>query len=113
MSNRVCLDYFTKCGCLYTGDFEANGSQKWTSLKAHYRKYWGNIGLMQLPHHGSKHNFNRGIAMMNAIFFVCAGYRNAHGHPHDSVVSFMQLTGKPFYWVNEESISCLKFEIDC
>jgi len=113
ISDKASWDDFFKCGCLYTGDFDANGSKKWTSLKERYKDYWNNIGLMQLPHHGSRYSFNREIAMMNAIFFVCAGYRNAYGHPHDSVVNFMQLTGNPFYWVNEEPISCLEFEIDC
>ena len=45
-------------GCLYTGDYDASGNEKWDRLKNAYKNYWDEAGVIQLPHHGSQNNFN-------------------------------------------------------
>jgi hypothetical protein len=44
-----------KSACLYTGDFDLNVNS--FSLRQKFNKYWNTIGTIQVPHHGSKHNF--------------------------------------------------------
>ena len=45
-------------GCVYFGDYDASGKQKWKELDLSFLKYWNNVGSIQVPHHGSRHNYN-------------------------------------------------------
>ena len=49
---------YVKVGCLYTGDYEAKGKNKWKTLEEAYIEYWKWIGMIQVPHHGSIRNCN-------------------------------------------------------
>lgn len=73
-------------GCLYMGDYDATGKNKWMQLKKAYRMYWDSIGCVQIPHHGSKHNFNSELMKFRCIYVISAGFSNRYGHPHASVV---------------------------
>lgn len=74
-------------GCLYFGDYEALGKQKWTQFINHYNDYWKNVGIVQIPHHGSKYNYNREINNENSkISIISAGIKNRHRHPHASTL---------------------------
>lgn len=86
-----------QAGCLFTGDYDASGKQKWEQLKDAYSTYWGNIGCVQVPHHGSKHNFNNEILNLDSYFIISAGYDNPFGHPHAAVIKqFMFNNIMPF-----------------
>ena len=99
-------------GCLYTGDYEADGEQEWCHLVKYYGKYWRYTGLVQVPHHGSRRNFNRNIIEMGSMFFINAGTKNKYKHPHVDVLTSLILSGKPFFWVNEQEESRLVLEIN-
>lgn len=73
-------------GCLYMGDYDASGSQKWMNLKEAYKLYWNNIGCVQVPHHGSRHNFNKELLAIKCIYVISAGYSNKYRHPHATVL---------------------------
>ena len=70
-------------GCLYLGDYDANN---WEELNNKYKNYWGKIGMIQVPHHGSPHNYNFKLNKKEAdIFIISAGGNNKYGHPDPSI----------------------------
>lgn len=75
-------------GCLYTGDYDASGTEKWKELYDAYHQYFDYIGCVQIPHHGSRHNYNSELTNMRACTFyiISAGYKNKYRHPHSSVL---------------------------
>lgn len=99
-------------GCLYTGDYVINDESKWHEVKVRYKKVWRNIGLIQIPHHASKHNFCDEIVKENCFFFFCAGIDNRHNHPHGVVLNSCMSYKKLLLWVNEEDRSELHFLIN-
>ncbi|MEG7597001.1 MULTISPECIES: hypothetical protein [Vibrio] len=67
--------------CLYLGDFEA--SKHWNDLDKAYGRLWDNIGVIQVPHHGSKENYTDKLNKNPFVFSVIsAGSINSHRHPH-------------------------------
>ena len=73
--------------CLYMGDYEAL-NQKQDCLKEFYTKEWENIGIMQVPHHGSEHNSNDGLYnMRRRICIISAASDDKYGHPDQSVIN--------------------------
>ena len=77
---------YVKVGCLYTGDYEAKGKNKWKTLKKAYKGYWKWIGMIQVPHHGSIRNCNDALIRKKAVYFLSAGEKNSHKHPSPEVV---------------------------
>lgn len=91
-------------GCLYCGDYEAKDN--WSELKTFYcnkKSCWAFIGCIQLPHHGSKHNFNDDIINLHACAVACYGIGNRYGHPGLEVVEKLRNDGSFFYHVTEHS----------
>ena len=78
---------FKAAGCLYTGDYNASGFQAWKTLKEHYQRYWDLIGCIQIPHHGSQHNFNDEFCKHDAYFVISAGLGNQYKHPNADVLA--------------------------
>ena len=97
------------CGCLYTGDYDASGAQKWNNLKSAYDLYWNYIGCIQIPHHGSKHNYNSEFSKMNAYTIISAGSSNKYRHPHSSVVKNLIVNRSELYLVTESLQSRVDF----
>lgn len=76
----------TPCGCLYLGDVDLNQTNIVADIRKRMGDVWNNIGTIQIPHHGSVHNFNSdilGSMMRNAV--ISYGGKNQYGHPSDSV----------------------------
>lgn len=96
-----CRSELKPIGCLYTGDYEASGMNKWKELKEAYMNYWDYIGCIQVPHHGSKYNYNHEFALIDAYFIVSAGLNNKYRHPHSAVVKDLLLNGRNLCWVSE------------
>lgn len=57
-----------KIGCLYTGDF--NAKKYFSNLRHAFHQVWENIGVIQIPHHGSWHNYNEKILAQNVLAVV-------------------------------------------
>lgn len=99
-------------GCLYMGDYGASGSQKWKDLRDAYNEYWKYIGGVQIPHHGSRHNYNNEIAKLNAINIISAGCKNSYRHPHSSVIKDLILNDCLIHVVTENIGSQVDLKVD-
>ncbi len=78
--------------CIYTGDFNLSG-EKYNLLKKCYSYYvnenfWDTIGCIQIPHHGSIHNFNNELCENDCIFIISADLQT---HPHPGVTNELKL----------------------
>ena len=75
-------------GCLYLGDIDLNQND-WDmnlidDMFKRLNSVKGRIGMIQLPHHGSKDNFNTKLFSIGAptkVFFASYGNTNSYGHP--------------------------------
>lgn len=97
-------------GCLYTGDYDASKEEHFCSLKEKYNKYWEYIQYFQVPHHGSKNNFNKKFVDFNKIYIVSAGSKNQYKHPHNEVLREILIKNAHLFIVTEVSksvVSCL------
>lgn len=97
-------------GCLYTGDYDASKEEHFCSLKEKYNKYWEYIQYFQVPHHGSKNNFNEKFVDFNKIYIVSAGSKNQYKHPHNEVIREILIKNAHLFIVTEVSksvVSCL------
>ncbi len=108
--NRIAADNRKPSGCLYMGDYNSYGNQKWEELKNAYVNFWEHIGCIQIPHHGSKNNFNIELAKKNVFHIISAGYMSRYKHPNTTVISALIKYNHMPYIVTEEarSIVCLK-----
>lgn len=98
-------------GCLYTGDYNASSSKFYNEMMDHYKDYKKDIGVLQLPHHGSNNGFNDGFLKMGCVYVACAGEKNQHRHPSYSVVNKIIGRKKKLYIVTENSKE-LSFRIE-
>ena len=57
-----------RCGCLYLGDYNAKDNFK--NLMTAYSVVWNNVGIVQIPHHGSDHNFDKGLVNQGMLCVV-------------------------------------------
>ncbi|AUR47870.1 hypothetical protein [Porphyromonas gingivalis] len=88
---RSHFDYFSchchhhphRVACLYTGD----GNLNIVDIRKIYRRYWGLIGTIQIPHHGSWKSF-KANALNNGPFLcpISVGNKNSYGHPSPKVI---------------------------
>lgn len=98
--------------CLYLGDTDLNQKIKSNSLLDILSKYFKNIseniGLIQVPHHGSKHNFNKKILsnMPHRMYFASFGANNTYGHPSYEVIANIEVKNH-FIGVTEDRNSAL------
>lgn len=81
-SNKFVLS--EKAGCLYLGDFETKDQSRFNSLKNVYNAYWSQISTVQIPHHGSSHNFHKDLAWSDSISIISTGF--IYKHPSSQVV---------------------------
>lgn len=114
-------------GCLYLGDMNLNNSID--PLKIIY-KYLGigfqnMIGTIQVPHHGSKDNYNsRLLATFDihsdswmprhkrAIYIISVGESNTYGHPDGFVMNELITSGHFLKLVTEDPASDLVEEFE-
>lgn len=110
-----------KSGCLYTGDYDASNTDAFYELRDRYDDYWDNIGCIQVPHHGSKGNWNSGFLDSEARDFVIScGTHNQYRHPSSFVLidimnGMRHSPGFPYRFpivVTEERLSECVYEID-
>lgn len=101
-----------KVGCLYLGDYEAKGTQKWDELYFNYQPFWNNIGVVQIPHHGSQHNYNNQLNKNQAMISVIScGITNRHRHPHSSTLRNIVMNGGTPIIVNESVGTRAQFHV--
>jgi len=78
---------YSSAGCLYTGDSTFDK----LDFENKFKKVWGCIGTIQLPHHGSVDSFDVTKASIDRpyIFPVSCGYNNSYGHPSGKVLAYL------------------------
>lgn len=97
-------------GNLLTGDIDMNLS--WNNFINHFRNNLPQTFLVQIPHHGSRYNWNNNILneINDSIWLVTAGLKNRFGHPHNKVIRdiYSHFPEKTIYWISD----FWKFEMD-
>lgn len=101
--------YSMPSGCLYLGDFDAHTKVNYNLLEDNYTACWDNVGVIQIPHHGSKHNFNSRLLSKAHWFVISAGSENRYKHPHASVLKEIIAHRKPCVWATEKIDSIGQF----
>lgn len=91
---------------LYLGDTDLNQSDILEQLSNDIGQLKENIVILQLPHHGSKKNFNDGLLSFGdrdskKIFFSSFGTNNRYGHPSNSVICKVIASGQKIAMVTE------------
>jgi len=72
--------------CVYTGDGDLNH----VDISLVYKEYWENVGTVQIPHHGSKHDFNLTPFIGGRLFCpISFGDNNTYGHPAGGVLQYL------------------------
>lgn len=89
-------------GCMYTGDFAVN-KEKWSRISNYCGSLIDQIGVLQLPHHGSRHNYNSCMLKNNPVCFISAGRANKYGHPHRVVTEDVFIKTRAFPLLVTES----------
>ena len=90
-------------GCLYLGDYDTKGSQKIKELEDKYRSFYKEISTIQIPHHGSKHNYNLRLNFKpNIISVISAGINNKFKHPHNETLKDIAIQNGIAILVTEE-----------
>jgi hypothetical protein len=94
-SYKLCLSSCDRrSACLYTGDFDLTVSN--FSLRQKFNKYWNKIGTIQVPHHGSKHNFC-GKNFKKMVYAPISTGKNPFGHPSvHTLQELLKLDTYPF-----------------
>ena len=96
------LEGHTRTGCIYTGDTNLNR----INLQRIFRRYWQNVGTIQIPHHGDINSFNFTLLSKDRFVFpVSYGTTNTYGHPADQVIVDIIENGSLPIHVNERSES--------
>lgn len=107
-----CCNFFLN-GCLYMGDYDASGEKKWRELYNAYGMYFKCVGCIQIPHHGSRHNYNHKLLGINKkmLCIISAGEKNKYQHPHAMVLKDILSSHLYPLIVNEHSESIIEMLI--
>ena len=62
---------------------------------------WNNVGVVQVPHHGSKHNYNSNINTDPKLNVINAKSKNRYRHPSASVLKEIVRSRGVFVWIKE------------
>ena len=97
------IDY--KSACLYTGDVDLKKRDIRNELRFIDSTYIKDIGMIQVPHHGSLKSYNQsvlfGINPDCNLFFLSCGSNNKYGHPSSLILGDMCSKSKTCVCVNE------------
>lgn len=101
-------------GCLYTGDstlYKGLIESLQVKLGANM-KY---IGIIQVPHHGSKSSCKNRIleiSKQSMYYFLSYGEGNTYGHPNNDVIKELIYGGKQIFCVNQfKTTSLIQYSI--
>lgn len=84
---------------IYTGDFKPNmklGSSSYIEMmkrRLENMHLWDTVSGIQVPHHGSRYNFNAELYRFPCVGYISVGSTNAHHHPHLDTMINIQKTG--------------------
>ena len=86
---------YRKISCLFLGDY--NAQDDWSpQLDYLFGNYQQQLGVIQVPHHGSRKNFKDKLLLPEAIYPVSFGFGNQYRHPSAETLSkILQADGFP------------------
>ncbi len=81
-------------GCLYMGDINLKRRGIVRDITNSLKEFITSIGTIQIPHHGSIHNFKSDILTDNIFCAIFSyGTNNTYGHPSDKVIGDICING--------------------
>jgi beta-lactamase superfamily II metal-dependent hydrolase len=91
-------------GCLYLGDYNAKGNKEVEELEEKYESFYKEISTIQIPHHGSSHNYNKKLNFKpNIISVISAGIDNKFKHPDNETLKNIVIQNGIIILVTEEN----------
>ncbi len=79
-----------KVSCIYTGDSDLN----LVKIKTIFSEFWDTVGTIQVPHHGSKNNFEYSLLDNEHYYFpISVGIKNTYSHPSPDLVKDIVASG--------------------
>nr|WP_294464722.1 MBL fold metallo-hydrolase [uncultured Sellimonas sp.] len=99
-------------GFLFLGDYDAGAKDSWPELTDHLADYMPFVGTVQVPHHGSMHNYNEELSCGQFILIISAGYQNKYKHPHTKVLKDMLMKRAVHFWITEHAGTMVQFRIE-
>ena len=106
-SNNPYFSLKLNSSCIYLGDIDLNEKGVIDDIESKLEILLPNVGTIQIPHHGSVHNFKNSIIYKNVgAAIISYGKENKYGHPSDSVIGEITKNGADTYFVtrNQHSI---------
>lgn len=90
--------------CIYLGDIDLNQLDIVTDINKKLVKVLPYVGTIQVPHHGSVHNFDSSIFKNSSIkcAIISFGTTNTYGHPSDRVIGEITSNMTVPYFVTEK-----------
>ncbi len=77
----------SQSGCLYMGDINLNRDSIVADIKGKLGQHLNFVGTLQVPHHGSEHNFSADILLPSMCYAVFSyGKNNSYKHPSVEVL---------------------------
>lgn len=87
--------------CLYMGDKKV-GARSFKSLESFYSGYWNNIGILQVPHHGTKaYSYHK--LYEPAKFCIISCKSNSTTYPNKEVLKDIYDAGSLYYVVTDDA----------
>ena len=87
--------------CLYMGD-KKMGARLFKGFQSFYREYWNNIGILQVPHHGTKaYSYNK--LYEPARFCIISCRSNSTKYPNKDVLFDIHNAGSLYYVVTDDA----------
>lgn len=104
-----------KAPCLYLGNYEAKEKENWSPLDNYLEATadWSSLdglGCLQIPHHGSHHNFRDKFASKKFLSVIPAGF--SRDHPSNKVLmKYIENNVTP-YVVTDKDEMILELRVD-
>ena len=106
-NKKLCAVPCQFCGFLYTGDFDARSHCD--EIKKLPNIDWTKMEGIQIPHHGSIHNFTEKLIEDNKYYIISADPNFSYHHPDDDVIKSLKNAKTQYEIVNDKTtcfISC-------
>ncbi|MEI6142783.1 MAG: MBL fold metallo-hydrolase [Mariniphaga sp.] len=103
----------SQSGCLYMGDIDLNEPSIIDDISGKLKPVLSCIGTIQVPHHGSIHNFESSILKkINCSYgIVSYGTKNNYGHPSDRVLGdIIQNRVAPFHVTENQNSILVQYD---
>ena len=97
-----------KLGLLLTGDISLHSGPALDEFADHYKGLLNSTIVFQVPHHGSKDNWNNRLLekVDDAVFWIASASKQCfYGHPSSKVIASVASGKRLFLWVDEENFT--------